>query len=60
MRRILIDHARRQHAEKRAGIKISLDQELNLSAQRASELVALDEALNTLAELDAQKASSLS
>ncbi len=55
MRRILVDHARRHHSEKRAGVKISLDEELNLAAERASELVALDEALITLAELDPQK-----
>jgi RNA polymerase sigma factor (TIGR02999 family) len=55
MRRILVDHARRHHSDKRAGIKISLDDQLNLTSQRAGELVALDEALTTLAELDPQK-----
>ena len=55
MRRILVDHARRHQSEKRAGVKISLDEELDLASQRAGELVALDEALTTLAELDPQK-----
>lgn len=57
MRRILVDHARGQQAEKRGGDvqKISLDENIDVSALRASELVALDEALERLAELDPQK-----
>ena len=55
MRRILIDHARNYQTEKRAGVKLSLDHEIDISDQRAGELIALDDALNALAELDAQK-----
>ena len=57
MRRILVDHARGQQAEKRGGDvqKISLDENIDVSALRASELVALDEALERLAEIDPQK-----
>lgn len=57
MRRILVDHARDRQAEKRGGgaVKLSLDDELDLSDRRASELIALDDALNTLMEMDAQK-----
>lgn len=59
MRRILIDHARKRLRGKRGGsaIKISLDDNsIDVSDERASELVALDEALKRLAEEDPQKA----
>jgi RNA polymerase sigma factor (TIGR02999 family) len=55
IRRILVDHARGQHAEKRGGnaIKLSLDDALaSAGQQRDLDLVALDDALNTLAALD--------
>lgn len=57
MRRILIDHARKHQAAKRGsgGIKISLDDALELTDERATELVALDDALKALAEFDPQK-----
>ena len=58
MRRILIDHARSRQAAKRgsAGIKLSLDDVLEITDERAADLIALDEALKALAEFDAQKA----
>jgi RNA polymerase sigma-70 factor, ECF subfamily len=58
MRRILVDHARGQRAEKRGGEvqKLSLDENIDVSGERASDLVALDEALERLAEFDPQKA----
>jgi RNA polymerase sigma-70 factor, ECF subfamily len=54
MRRILIDHARAQRAEKREGFHeaISLDDVLVFSPSRSSDLVALDVALDRLAEND--------
>ncbi|HYL99171.1 MAG TPA: sigma-70 family RNA polymerase sigma factor [Blastocatellia bacterium] len=54
MRRILIDRARTRNYAKRGGgaIKLSLDEALVLTDSRAAELVALDDALNELAELD--------
>jgi RNA polymerase sigma factor (TIGR02999 family) len=57
MRRILVDHARSRLAAKRGrcGVKISLDDALNLSDERAGDFVALDEALERLAEFDPQK-----
>ena len=57
MRRILVDHARSQQAEKRGGDvqKLSLDDNIDVSGERASDLVALDEALDRLAEFDPQK-----
>ena len=58
MRRILIDHARSRQAAKRGsgGVKISLDDVLELSDERAADLIALDDALKALAEFDPQKA----
>lgn len=57
MRRILVDHARARLAEKRGcgGAVVSLDEAIDVSERRADQLVALDEALKTLAELDSQK-----
>ena len=56
MRRILIDHARRHVGPQRGGGKtISLEDVAMVSEERASELVALDEALTTLAKVDERK-----
>ena len=57
MRHILVDYARNQHAAKRGGanLKLSLDEAVNLSDERAVELVALDDAMARLASLDPQK-----
>lgn len=59
MRRILIDHARKRLRDKRGGkaIKLSLDDgTVDVSDERAAELVALDEALKKLAEQEPNKA----
>ena len=57
MRRILVDHAKAKHRAKRGGTatKVSLDETVNLSDERAAELVALDDALKVLDELDERK-----
>jgi RNA polymerase sigma-70 factor, ECF subfamily len=57
MRRILIDHARRHHYAKRGGgaRDVSLDEAAVLSEERASDLVALDDALTGLAAVDPRK-----
>jgi RNA polymerase sigma-70 factor (ECF subfamily) len=57
MRRILIDHARRRAFAKRGGgaRELQLDEAAVLTDERAAELVALDEALQTLAEVDERK-----
>jgi len=57
MRHILIDHARSYHYAKRgAGAqKIALDEAVVFTEQRAAEFVALDDALDTLAELDPRR-----
>jgi RNA polymerase sigma factor (TIGR02999 family) len=58
MRHVLIDHARSRLYLKRGGEaqKVSLDEVNVMSAERASELVALDEALAALQLLDERKA----
>jgi RNA polymerase sigma factor (TIGR02999 family) len=53
MRHILVDYARRKYSGKRGGAahKGTLDEVAPASTERAAELVALDEALQALAEL---------
>ena len=57
MRRILIDNARKHQAAKRGsgGVKLALDEALDMADEKAAELVALDDALKALAAFDAQK-----
>ena len=52
MRRILVDHARSHNAAKRGGLqeKVTLDEAAELSPNRSFELVALDGALESLAQ----------
>jgi RNA polymerase sigma-70 factor, ECF subfamily len=58
MRRILCDHARGRKREKRgAGVEpVALDESVAALERSAGDLVALDEALTGLAELDERKA----
>jgi RNA polymerase sigma-70 factor, ECF subfamily len=57
IRRILVDHARKHGTAKRGqGLQVPLDEALLGSKARAVELEALDEALNSLASIDARKA----
>jgi RNA polymerase sigma-70 factor (ECF subfamily) len=57
MRRILVDHARARRYAKRGGtsLRVSLSEAGNVAEVRAAEIVALDEALNSLSELDPRK-----
>jgi len=54
MRRILVEHARAHHAQKRGGdaSKLSLEEAINYFPQKEMTLVALDDALKQLEELD--------
>jgi RNA polymerase sigma factor (TIGR02999 family) len=54
MRRILVDHARGQQADKRGGgdPKLELDEAIAFAQEREVDLIALDEALTTLSTLD--------
>lgn len=59
MRRVLVEHARRHHAIKRGGTqqRVPLDDIAALAPDERNDLlVALDEALDRLATLDARKA----
>ena len=58
MRRILVEYARRKKRIKRGGDKkiFSLDDVPPIEKKRAEELIALDEALNELEQVDAEKA----
>jgi RNA polymerase sigma-70 factor (ECF subfamily) len=56
MRRILVEHARRHNLKRGGGAqKVSLDEAAMVGAERATELVALDDAMNELARLDPRK-----
>ena len=58
MRQVLIDHARARKAEKRGGDarKFSLDEAIEVPTDRPSIMLAIDDALLTLARRDPQKA----
>jgi RNA polymerase sigma-70 factor (ECF subfamily) len=57
MRRILIDHARRHAFAKRGGGRqqVSLEETAIVARDPASDLVRLDEALKSLAEMDPRR-----
>ena len=59
MRRILVDHARYKQRAKRGGgrIRIQLNEQVALSPERGEDLLALDEALVKLAEVDPRQAT---
>jgi len=58
MRRILVDRARKRGADKRGGKlpRVNLQDIPDVRSARARELIALDEALNALDEIDPRKA----
>jgi RNA polymerase sigma factor (TIGR02999 family) len=58
MRRLLVDYARKHNAEKRGADfqKLSLDENIDKAVERGQEILALDRALEALAEVDEQKA----
>ncbi len=57
MRHILIDHARRRRYAKHGGDvrQVPIDEAAAMSLERAAELIALEEALDELAQLDQRK-----
>ena len=57
MRRVLINHARDRHREKRGGhaVQISLSDVVLVSNEKSIELISLDEALDRLAAIDERK-----
>jgi len=58
MRRILVDAARVRSSNKRGGqaVRAELDEIPDFSSSRDREIVAIDDALNALAEMDPRKA----
>lgn len=58
MRQILVDYARKKYSQKRGGEleKLQLDESLTVAAnEKTVDLIALDEALKKLAEIDEQQ-----
>jgi len=55
MRQILVDHARRKGAAKRAGVQVPLDQAVSFEPNRSRGLIALDEGLTALEKIDPRK-----
>lgn len=57
MRRILVDYSRRRQYQKRGGgaVQVSLAEAESLSNERTTDLVALDDALKSLAEIDPRR-----
>ncbi len=57
MRQVLVDHARGRLAAKRhGGIKVTMSEALELAPQSQVDLLAVDDALNRLSQLDPQQA----
>ena len=59
MRQILVDHARRKQAGKRAGIKVPFDEAVSFRRGRSRDLVALDSALTELEKIDPRKCKAV-
>ena len=59
MRQILVDHARRKQAGKRAGIKVPFDEAVSFRRERSRDLVALDSALTELDKIDPRKCKAV-
>jgi RNA polymerase sigma factor (TIGR02999 family) len=57
LRQILVDHARRHRSQKRGGgqVQVSLDGIIAFAPMKTDDIVALDDALNALAAVDARK-----
>lgn len=56
MRKVLIDHARARQTNKRRGHKLVLDEALSIPDQKPLDLLALEEALQTLEKVDPRQA----
>jgi RNA polymerase sigma-70 factor, ECF subfamily len=56
MRRILVEHARRQNLKRGGGIPhVSLDEAAAIGGDRGADLIALDDSMNALARVDPRK-----
>ena len=56
MRRVLVDHARKRSAQKRSrqGMRLAIDHVEGIAPKRDEDLLAVDEALRRLAEVDSR------
>jgi RNA polymerase sigma-70 factor, ECF subfamily len=55
MRQILVDHARKRQADKRAVNEVSMEEAVSFETRRAGNLLALDASLGTLEKVDPRK-----
>ena len=56
MRRILVDHARRHNLKRGGGVRhVALEEAAAVGGDQGPDLVALDDAMNTLARIDPRK-----
>ena len=56
MRHILVEHARRINPKRGRGVeRVSLDEAIDVGGGRTADLVALDDAMNALAQVDERK-----
>jgi RNA polymerase sigma factor (TIGR02999 family) len=55
MREILVDHARKRHAAKRGGEKVTINEAVSFAPERGRALLQLNEALDELAGFDKRK-----
>jgi hypothetical protein len=58
MCQILVDHARHRQAAKRGGRKVSLEEAIHLPNGRSADLLALDDSLKALEEMDRRKSDA--
>jgi RNA polymerase sigma-70 factor, ECF subfamily len=59
MRQVLVEHARRRGAAKRAGLKMSLEDAVSFKRERGRDLIALDDCLTALEKLDPRKCKAI-
>jgi RNA polymerase sigma-70 factor (ECF subfamily) len=59
MRQILVDHARRRHATKRASISVPIDAVASFKKERSEDLLALDRGLSALEQFDPRKCKAV-
>jgi len=59
MRQILVDHARKRQAGKRAMLRVSLEEAVSFQPERSRDIVALDSGLRVLEKLDPRKSKAV-
>lgn len=59
MRQILVEHARRRGARKRAGRRVSVESAVSFQRERSRDVVVLDSCLNELEKVDPRKCKAI-